>query len=536
MHGEQRATEYADDDGANHVSREDTRIRAVSAVRRLGSTSCAFVQPLRCYRAAMIDRRAQLRELFYVDFPDELFDFWAWRQALDGEAERAFRDVLGISLRGAFDALAGKFDDRELRYPAVLHWRYQYDPPELFTVLTGNTDGLHWGYWFDDPGRLPPVVASYYASDAFELISDPTLFRAVASHLARTHRGTLENREHDRAHTAAYDRDLAALDSLLVRLPAIPTAPARAPTQRTAEGMGIVVAPQLVAPWQRPKQIDRAAILAFVDAELTAGRPGTALLVGKKLWDGEKSLAFEVLDAAYVALDREPLRRVAATHREHPALPSLDVLSYKRGDYSEVAEALAHPSDVRALTLRRVQTLDDRIGELTALEELALGGSRLTTLPMSLARCAALRTIKLYNNQLSALPAVLFELRALHTLTLGKNRLESADAITRCKTLVSLDLSANPIAQLPDDFGALTALTSLNLAGTKLTTLPASFAALEALEYLELSNCPLKQLPSDLARLRKLKRLGLVKTGLPAEEIERARRTLPATELVLSFR
>jgi hypothetical protein len=484
----------------------------------------------------MTDRRSQLHELFHVDFPGEFFDFWAWQQALEGEAERAFREVLGMALRGAFDVLAGKFDGRELRYPAVLHWRYQYDPPEFFTVLTGDTDGLHWGYWFDDPARLPPVVASYYARDAFELSVDPSLFRAVASHLGRTHRGTLENREDDRAHRATYDRDLAALDLLLTRLPAIPPAPIRTPTQRTAEGMGIVVAPELVAPWQRPKHADRAAILAFVDVELRAGRPGTALLVGKTLWDGERGIAFEVLDRAYAALDREPLRRVAAAHREHPALPSLDVLSYKGGDYSDLAEALANPSDVRALTLRLAQTLDDRIGELIALEVLALGGNRLTTLPASLARCAALHTINLYNNQLAVLPTVVLELAALRTLTLGKNRLETADAIARCRTLVSLDLSANPITELPDDVGSLTALTSLNLAGTKLAALPASFAALEALEYLELSNCPLAQLPGDLGRLRNLKRLGLVNTGLPAEELERARRSLPTTEIVLSFR
>lgn len=484
----------------------------------------------------MIDRKAQLRDLFYVDFPDELFDFWAWHQALEGEAARAFGQVLGLSLRGAFDVLAGKFDGRELRYPAVLHWRYQYDPPEFFTVLAGNVDKLHWGYWFDEPGRQPPVVASYYASDAFELTTHPSLFRAVASHLAHTRRSTLENRESDRAHTATYDRDLAALDLLLARIPPIPAGPIRTPTERTAEGMGIVVAPELLVPWQRPTSIERAAILAFVDAELSAGRPGTALLVGKKLWDGTKSLAFEVLDRAYAALAREPLRRVVAAHGAHPALPSLDVLSYQRGDYSDLAEALANPSDVRALTLRGQKTLDDRIGELPALEVLALGGCQLSTLPAALGRCSALHTLNLYNNQLAVLPPVLRELPRLHTLTLGKNRLASVDGITACRGLVSLELLSNPVAELPADVGALTALTSLNLAGTKLTVLPESIVALEALEYLELSNCPLSQLPRDLERLRNLKRLGLVRTGLPAEELERARRALPTTQIVLSFR
>ncbi|HET9992002.1 MAG TPA: ADP-ribosylation family protein, partial [Kofleriaceae bacterium] len=187
-----------------------------------------------------MDRRGQLRELFHVDFPDELFAVWEWFGRLEGETRRAFREVLGIRLHGPFDVLAGAFDGRELRYPAVLHWRYQYDPPELFTVMTGNMDGLHWGYWFDDPGRLPPVVASFYARDAFELVEAPSLFRAIAKHLGDTHRGTLENKAADRKHADAYDRDLAALDALLATLPAIPATPKRVPTMRTPEGMGIV--------------------------------------------------------------------------------------------------------------------------------------------------------------------------------------------------------------------------------------------------------------------------------------------------------
>ena len=108
----------------------------------------------------MTDRRRQLRELYGIDFPDELFAFADWHASLSREAARAFHEVLGITLHGPFDVLAGKLDGLVLRYPAVLHWRYQYDPPEMFTVWTGDTDGLHWGYWFDDPERLPPVVAS----------------------------------------------------------------------------------------------------------------------------------------------------------------------------------------------------------------------------------------------------------------------------------------------------------------------------------------------------------------------------------------
>jgi len=67
--------------------------------------------------------RDRLRELYPIEFPDELYELWEWHGGLAGEPARAFGRVLGIRLVGPFDVLAGKFDGRELCYPAVLHWR-----------------------------------------------------------------------------------------------------------------------------------------------------------------------------------------------------------------------------------------------------------------------------------------------------------------------------------------------------------------------------------------------------------------------------
>ena len=52
--------------------------------------------------------------------------------------------------------------------------------PEFVTIFTGTTDGLHWGYFFDDPGKREPVVAHYWHSDTFEHACDgDTIFEAV---------------------------------------------------------------------------------------------------------------------------------------------------------------------------------------------------------------------------------------------------------------------------------------------------------------------------------------------------------------------
>src|SRR5947209_7483956 len=130
-------------------------------------------------------RRAEIRQLYGFDFPDDLFRFWELVVRLRPlEPLRALTGPLEIALVGPFEVLAGRFDGRSPRYSLHLHWRYYDDPPELFTVLAGGTDGLHWGYYLDDPATPSGCVAHYYAHDAFEMGTDgDNLFEAVRLHL-----------------------------------------------------------------------------------------------------------------------------------------------------------------------------------------------------------------------------------------------------------------------------------------------------------------------------------------------------------------
>ncbi|QDU96932.1 ADP-ribosylation family protein [Lignipirellula cremea] len=208
------------------------------------------------------ERDEQLHALYGIRFPRDFFDFWEWYNELPPEFVNTFEEELGIRLVGPFDVLAGKFDDVKLRYPAVLHWRYLYDPPEFFTVFSGNTDGLHWGYWFDDPARLPPVVSAFWASDAFELWSPgSTLFEAVASWSDGAKESLEENIEHDPDHADEYRDSLAALTKFERRLPTTSCSVSRKPTHQTPELMGVVIPPhagkagpettQTLQDWQR---------------------------------------------------------------------------------------------------------------------------------------------------------------------------------------------------------------------------------------------------------------------------------------------
>ena len=71
--------------------------------------------------------------------------------------------------------------------------RYYNDPPEFLTVASGGTDGLHWGYYIDDPHAPTFPVVSYYSNDAFELkIAGKTLFEALREEIKWHYKSSIE--------------------------------------------------------------------------------------------------------------------------------------------------------------------------------------------------------------------------------------------------------------------------------------------------------------------------------------------------------
>jgi hypothetical protein len=307
----------------------------------------------------MSARHKQLRTLYGFDFPDDFFRFWEFAKRLRPlEPLYALNEVLGITLVGPFEVLAGRFDGRTPRYSQLLHWRYYDDPPEFFTVFAGDTDGLHWGYFLDDPGRGDGCVAYYYARDAFELsVGGDNLFEAVRLQLELCWRDTEEYRDEDPEEAADYEEDLRKLDDLRPRLQKYATGD-RAETgdeyfanyggyaprndhivADTREGMGIVVPPEQYRSlslsdkklWAALRKTNKLApLLEEARQALRDGYPGTALKLGKDLWavggEHQTMYAYELLDGAYAALGREVLRRVLRTHRENRDLPSVDIL------------------------------------------------------------------------------------------------------------------------------------------------------------------------------------------------------------------
>lgn len=348
--------------------------------------------------ASELARSAQLEELYGFRFPTELFTFWRWHEGLSEAQRRAFGEVMGMRLVGPFDVLGGKFDDVDLAYPTSLHWRFQHDPPEFVTIISGDSDGLHWGLWFDDHAELAPVVASYYARDAFELqISADTVFGTVHAQVAAVRASIKENITGDPKHKSEYLDDLKVLADLEASLP---TPQAQAPRPRvipTPEGMGIV-------------------------APTHGGDAAREQLVrGKAMWIDDPRKAGPILRDAYTLAERPVLAAIAEAHTiANPTLPGVDILEYPRGSYHSLEAALATPSEVKLLgiTDAGLKNLPD-LSSLINLEELTLYGNELTDLPTTLKACQKLKRVNLHRNRIKSVPEVLFELPALQWVSLG---------------------------------------------------------------------------------------------------------------------
>ena len=289
--------------------------------------------------------RQALKDAYLINFPDDLFQFWEFVKSFDASDPLAlFWKPMGISLEGPFNILAGRHD----KVPPdgwYLGTRYYDDPPEFFTAFIGDTDGQHWGYWFDDPDNsLDCCLADYYSRDAFELTEDgETLFEAFRLQLEGCHMSALENIETDpniRHARPSYEADLENYAMYRNRLLSYTTAgrtevgaeylgkysgvSGRPVIADTFEGMGVVVPEHLY----RPLNVsvgelrdlvtgysDLSPVLTEAHRALTEGFPGTALELGKNLWIGnqaQKQEAYRILEGAHTALNRPTLAALLA--------------------------------------------------------------------------------------------------------------------------------------------------------------------------------------------------------------------------------
>lgn len=292
----------------------------------------------------MPDKNQLIAQIYGIEFPDEFFQFWEFVQQLPTDAFRGgISSTLGISLGDIFAIFKPDFDP--ITYNPIGTSRYFNDPPEFFTILYGHTDGEHWGYYLEDPANPAWQVVSYYSNDAYVLSPSENLWRAIRYEIELAHRDYTDYLTSDPGYEDTYRAKLEKLQVVRQALReydpndsqelgeayCFGSGRRRQGNIPTRDELGINLPLNLYRPladtdnfqiWNYQPTAEE--VEAYKEAALLAlaeGYPGTALKLGKDLWVYEKyfDTTFELLDAAYAALNRPLLRRMlreAKTFRE----------------------------------------------------------------------------------------------------------------------------------------------------------------------------------------------------------------------------
>ena len=287
----------------------------------------------------------RMKQVYGLRLPRHLAVWAAFCRSLS-PLEKLGLDYVGRSPDGIMIWFEDDGLERKTRdgLDARLEGRYRADPPELVTVMGGDTDGLHYGLWYDDPAELPSFVASNYARDSAETgVYEPTVLAELLGQL----RQRIEHPE--------YENDLQPLGvhALFAALrwwkPADDQALADDGPRRWAEekrsqiigGISPALPPGAGDPrtsYDDYEARDRAyrtqeaqPIIELARAELRAGKPAFALVVGRELhWrdaDDTRAAALELLCGAYEALGRHALAEIAKVHHAHRDLRSVSVFT-----------------------------------------------------------------------------------------------------------------------------------------------------------------------------------------------------------------
>jgi hypothetical protein len=258
----------------------------------------------------------KLKQIFGIDFPQDFFAFREFLEELKGHRLNLGNYPLSIRLAGTFNVF--DIEDNINSSTEEVNFRFYNDPPEFITLLWGEPDGLHWGYWFDDPSTGKAVVASYYHSDAFNISQQGyDLFTALENYLDEVKETMEEYLREDRKNAREYQKAIAQINEIgmISRKYSRTEAWDRRIAAPTRDGMGIVVAPEQYQPLldtDRFLQWDYSPTIAEVEAmyravsALATNYPGTELKLGKDLWIYPEfhETSYQLLEHAYKLLDR----------------------------------------------------------------------------------------------------------------------------------------------------------------------------------------------------------------------------------------
>lgn len=502
----------------------------------------------------------KIADTYGFEFPSDLAAFWNVAK----KHEDALFDA-GVRLVGPFTILGGGKPAKELD-------RFGGDPPELFTVAEGDTDGLHWGYVFHEPGKPQKQdgwVGYYYARDGYPIMyAGATIGHAIFVHVS----DVLGEMRSDLEEVRSLGEDDAELAQLVARVAKLERAlrPLRKKAKRpknertpTIDGLGLrarssIDAKKLQNELRDKKKIDKWIARGW-ELLLAEGDHGSALHVARDalaaLPTDKQDGAVLLAVAAYEALGRPLLARtfeprLAGIKKRIKNPPKID------NEFSDTMElALLNPNNVRRLFLEQWGAQDEApdlsaVAKLVNLESLTLRGYAIGDLPKSFRALKKLGKVELFMCKLHTIPKVLGSLPIEHLdivqsvsstpktavrvpKGLSMPKLRSLDLVacglrevptfvTRAKKLRMLDLSNNRLRELPAAIGDLRDLTILRAADNALETLPSSMKRMKKLDSLSIEKNRFETLPDVIGEIHPSD-LDVAKNPLVKDKDERAR-------------
>lgn len=286
----------------------------------------------------------RMKEVYGLRLPHYLATFAAFWKSLD-EFEQDGAKHLGRSPGGIMvwfeeNGLSRKTRDN---LDPRLECRFRADPPELVTIMWGDSDGLHYGLWYDDPADPPTYIAHNYARDSAETwVDQPSTPLGVL--LERVNERIRDEYGNDppglslyalraalewfsKEDTKALKKDPPAQKWLKAeRIPTLGTfGPALPPDAGTIK---VGNTHQRLEAWKKTP----ARVRKWIDSakrDCLAGKPAAALTFGLDLhWldsDEYRKDAQELLLMAYDKLGRQAHAETLTVHYAHRDLGSVGV-------------------------------------------------------------------------------------------------------------------------------------------------------------------------------------------------------------------
>ena len=140
--------------------------------------------------------------------------------------------------------------------------------------------------------------------------------------------------------------------------------------------------------------------------------------------------------------------------------------------------------------------------------------------------------VNLDRNELEEFPAELTTLTGLKWLRLNRNRLSTLPDLSPLVNLRRIYLKGNRFTAVPEALKSLPALTDVDLSLNPISEVPAWLVEMKGLENVSFSDTRVTKLPEDLSGWRNLTSLQLGGLKIPADEMARIRVSLPKVTIV----